>query len=942
MHRGFIMKFAETCHRLFITTFVGLFFFTLSPASSFSSEQSYSLFESGQVRPLALSPNKDKLYAVNTPDGTLEIFNITAQGLQLQQSIPVGMEPVAVALANPLEVWVVNHLSDSISIVSLKPGQERVIKTLLVGDEPRDIVFAGKNRERAFITTAHRGQNVPYDPQFATPSIGRADVWVFDSENLGSNLEGEPLTIVSLFTDTPRALAVSNDGKQVYAAGFKTGTQTTTVWHSLVTAKGGAPAPVTNHTLDAQPASGLIVKFDGSHWVDEIGRIWDDQVKFSLPDNDVFTINAEANPPVLTNKDNQSISNVGSVLFNMIVNPVNKKIYVTNLDSNNEKRFEGHGTFAGQTVRGQFVKNRISIIDKLDVKHRHLNKHIDYTECCAALPNIENQLSLSTPTGMEITANGKTLYVAAFGSQKIGVYDTKKLEEDTFTPSLDNQIKLSGGGPSGLTLDEKNKRLYVLTRFNNSISVIDIATKTEINHVAMHNPEPESVTLGRPFLYDAALTSSRGDSSCASCHIFGDMDQLAWDLGDPDGDSVPMPGLFRNTAESLNVNIKHEFAPMKGPMTTQSLRGMANHGPMHWRGDRTNAGIDNNVQPDGGQFDEQTAFKQFNPAFVGLVGRDKPLTDAEMNAFTQFSLQLMYPPNPVRNLDNSLTPGQQEAFKRFIGPEKTDTGFGCEECHTLNRQANAEFGVAKPGFFGSNGFYSLTRLSLQGLKVPHLRNIYQKIGMFGFPNIPQLIPDVPGQENQHLGEQIRGFGLQHDGSRGTVFLQQSGKGFIFREPGQNGPNDPGNAGGYDPDRTIGDVQRNNMTDLMLAFDTNLYPIVGQQVTLNAKNAATVSARIDLLIQQAEQKHCDLVVRQSMNKGYLYVGAGKFKPGLAKASAVVDADLRTLALQTNGDMTYTCVPPGSGIRVAIDRDEDGILNLDEIAAGTNPADASSRP
>ena len=26
---------------------------------------------------------------------------------------------------------------------------------------------------------------------------------------------------------------------------------------------------------------------------------------------------------------------------------------------------------------------------------------------------------------------------------------------------------------------------------------------------------------------------------------------------------------------------------MKGPMTTQSLRGMANHGPMHWRGDRT-------------------------------------------------------------------------------------------------------------------------------------------------------------------------------------------------------------------------------------------------------------------------------------------------------------------------------------------------------------------
>ena len=30
---------------------------------------------------------------------------------------------------------------------------------------------------------------------------------------------------------------------------------------------------------------------------------------------------------------------------------------------------------------------------------------------------------------------------------------------------------------------------------------------------------------------------------------------------------------------------------MKGPMTTQTLRGMANHGPMHWRGDRTGGNV---------------------------------------------------------------------------------------------------------------------------------------------------------------------------------------------------------------------------------------------------------------------------------------------------------------------------------------------------------------
>ena len=63
-----------------------------------------------------------------------------------------------------------------------RPRQARVVRTLLVGDEPRDIVFAGPGRSRAFITTAHRGQNSPVDPQLTTPGVGRADVWVFDAD----------------------------------------------------------------------------------------------------------------------------------------------------------------------------------------------------------------------------------------------------------------------------------------------------------------------------------------------------------------------------------------------------------------------------------------------------------------------------------------------------------------------------------------------------------------------------------------------------------------------------------------------------------------------------------------------------------------------------------------------------------------------------------------
>ena len=43
----------------------------------------------------------------------------------------------------------------------------------------------------------------------------------------------------------------------------------------------------------------------------------------------------------------------------------------------------------------------------------------------------------------------------------------------------------------------------------------------------------------------------------------------------------------------------------------------------------------------------------------GLVGNAAQLSDGDMTAFATFALQLSYPPNPIRNLDDSLTPTQQ-------------------------------------------------------------------------------------------------------------------------------------------------------------------------------------------------------------------------------------------------------------------------------------------
>ena len=100
-----------------------------------AAAEPFVTFESGPVRPLALSPDGSLLFAVNTPDNRLEVFSVGGGGLTHTDSIPVGMEPVAVAARSNSEGWVVNHLSDSVSVVDLGASPARVVATLLVGDE---------------------------------------------------------------------------------------------------------------------------------------------------------------------------------------------------------------------------------------------------------------------------------------------------------------------------------------------------------------------------------------------------------------------------------------------------------------------------------------------------------------------------------------------------------------------------------------------------------------------------------------------------------------------------------------------------------------------------------------------------------------------------------------------------------------------------------------
>ncbi len=859
-------------------------------------------FESGQVRPLAISADAKKLFAVNTPDNRLEIYKITATSLVHENSIPVGLEPVAVAARSNGEVWVVNHLSDSVSIIDTNAPVPGVIKTLLVGDEPRDIVFAGTGLNNAFITTAHRGQNTPYGPasmpndpgETTQPGIGRADVWVFNVNNTGSSFAGTPLNILTYFTDTPRALSVSANGSIVYVAGFHTGNQTTAIHDGVVcdggafatscspgagpTAPGGLPAPNVNVEGVTAPEVGLIVKYNGSQWVDELSRNWNNQVLFNLPDTDVFAVDADNLTQI------SAFSGVGTVLFNMITNPVSGKVYVSNTEANNHIRFEGTRPAGSttSTVVGNLHRARISVITPSNgsVQPRHLNKHINYATVPAPAGIKEN--SLATPTGLAISGDGATLYVAAFGSSKVGIFDTLTLENDSFVPDAANHITVTGGGPGGLVLNEARNQLYVLTRFDNSISVIDTITKTETRHYNLHNPEPQSVIDGRPFLYDAIATSSNGEASCSSCHVFGDFDSLAWDLGDPEGSVKANPN---NPGPTVGLSPYH---PMKGPMTTQSLRGLDNQGPMHWRGDRT-AG-----DAGGDPMDETGAFSAFNVAFAGLVGRSGPLTTADMNSFTNFALQIKYPPNPNRPLDNSLTLMQQAGSDFFFNELATVGVLTCNVCHVVDPAA---------GFFGTSGLMSF-EAGTQDFKIPHLRNMYQKVGMFGIP----LMEGIFAGNNIPMGDQIRGFGFTHDGSIDTLFNFHNAN--LFNTT---------------------DADQRNLEQFMFAMDNILAPIIGQQITLTDSNSTSVVPRIQLMTSQMDIDNNEIIVKGrigGMQRGWFRHTDGLYQGDDTFTGPISETQLLQLAQTAGQNLTFTAVPVGTSVRMGVDRDNDLVLDQND--------------
>jgi DNA-binding beta-propeller fold protein YncE len=753
----------------------------------------FANFEAAQTNPIRLSADGSSLFAVNTPNDSLSVFDVSRPGNpNLINEIPVGVGPVSVNPRTFDEVWVVNQVSNSVSVVSLFQGI--VTDTIFTGagTEPMDVVFAGTNQ--AYVSCSRSNTIAVYD---------------VNSHAL--------ISTIPVFGGSPRALAVSGDGSMVYAAFAISGNATT-----IIPAKLAPPQPPpTNKNLPPPPQVGLIVAATDPKWRQ--------YVTFTMPDNDVVAIRTGPSPSI-----SGYYSGVGTINLGLAVNPVTGDLFVGNTDALNLTFFEPN-------LRGHWINNRITRIQIANgqVTPFDLNPNINY----GILPNpAALSTALSQPTNVVFDPSGNFMYVASFGTDRVAQVDTNGNVLSFVEVSLPSGSGSSADpknkrGPRGLALNAGAQTLYALNRLSNTIAIINTSQMSKSGEVGVGtDPTPQVIEQGRGFLYDAKL-SGNGTGSCASCHVDGDMDHLAWNLGDPGGDMTQ----YDQKGHIFN------FHPMKGPMTTQTLRGLENLSPYHWRGDQIN-------------------FAAFNPAFDKLMGGSQ-LSDSDMTTYTNFANSIVFLPNPNENLDRSLPTSLDggnpvNGQKVFIEVPGTGPGITCNSCHKSN-----------PGP-GTNRLVT-SAVPPQPLKMPHLRNIYQK----------QLY-------NRHQTESIDGFGFEHDGEFSTLddFLAQSS-----RFPGYTAQ------------------QKTDMKAFMLSFDTGTAPAVGFAITLTSANVNNQAEQnYWSTLQSQASNNIDLIVRgtlQGQVTGLLYnPGNRTYSDGGFRQYR--QSDLQKF-IQRGDTMTFMGVYPGTG-------------------------------
>ena len=549
-------------------------------------------FERAQLQPMELSADGKRIYALNSAGARLAAFDV-ATGKHVLD-IPVGIGGVSVARRPGTgELWVVDSLASSVLVVN--PGTANVVRSVRVGAQPHGIAFT-PNGDRAYVTCS---------------GVDRVDVIDVATTQVVKSI---PVPV-----EQPRGIVWANGHAWLVP---------------LLSGNNSAP-----FGLPGDPDS-----------IVGVARVTGPSLN-PLPDRDLLAIKTQADPKQDDLDPSLTRTGLGTVLFSVALRPGTSELWIPNTEALNTQ-FKGEKSF----IAGQVVSNRITVVD-LQSAAQPLVIDLD------ALAPADRRLA--QPAHVAFDAGGTRAFVSGFGTDLIGVLDVLPGGGVSWAGAIELtplHTYPGGAGPRQALVDSTGSRLFVFHRLGDALGVVDLASLPGGGPFSVVAPPPVELGFnpltgeerqGR-FLFVNGRFSKSMTSSCASCHVDGHTDGLAWDLSvylDP---------------ESTPPNQLSFPLDQKGPLVTQSCRRLQEKGPYHWRGERQ-------------------SLLEFNAAFADLLENQVNGQPSKIDGFgylRHYINNLCWPPNPDTPLDRDYTPEQIAGADLFMN-KPVFGRFTCASCHQL-------------------------------------------------------------------------------------------------------------------------------------------------------------------------------------------------------------------------------------------------------------------
>jgi YVTN family beta-propeller protein len=601
----------------------------------------YLNFMSPHDHPIAIC--RELVLVANTPCGTVDV--IEAGTREVVRRIEVGVEPVCVMVRpDGNEVWVSNHVSDTVSVIDSKPGSPTYLKVVATiqeidpqsratqFDEPVGIAFAGN--KKAYVALSAENQ-----------------VAVID---VASRKVIKRLMIPA---QDPRSIVVK--GNRLLVIPFESGNKTQL--------SGGSKKDI----------DGDLVTFDiwnhsvANNNVLSLGHVVDIVKHPLVPDRDLFVFDTESDELITT------VDSLGTLLYGVAAGP-DGDVYITQTDARNDVNGRSGSRKHGlEELQNRAFLNRITRVS-FDDPMQGKATFIDLE----TLPPVDPQpgMALATPFAIAMSSDGKLAAATASGSDQLFLVDTE-------TQNVIGRVPV-GAVPEGIVLQEPQGQIpltaWVYNAGSNSVSIVNLNESSKPiveGTVELVDPTPPELKRGR-IAFSSASASSSGTFSCASCHPDGHTDQLLWVLKTPvvtGGDQIM-------------------------PRSTMPVRGLRDTEPFHWDGipgdpygginsAHVLQGIDPNSElkvPESSirhLIDGGLASTMLKPGSAEMNEEGKPgrLGKAQRDDMAKFLLSIPYPPAPKRAFDDQLSEKAKTGFSLFHlegdeDPSKP-TPNRCGDCH---------------------------------------------------------------------------------------------------------------------------------------------------------------------------------------------------------------------------------------------------------------------